>query len=522
MTGPMPLSPHDQTLLDHVRPRDWTPPTPPDRYDLLVLGGGTGGLVSAAIGAALGARTALVERARLGGDCLNHGCVPSKALLRAARAWADARNAAGHFHGPTVTGGGDFPAVMERMRRLRAGIAHVDSAERFRSLGVDVFFGGGRFVAPDALEVEGTRLSFRRCILATGARPAVPPIPGLRDARPLTNETVFDLRELPPTLIVLGAGPIGCELALAFSRFGSAVTLIDRSPRPLPREEPAASEYALGALQDAGVDFRGGQPAARVEAQGPVEPVAPAGPGAKGDRSASGVRVFVGHDGGSESAFEAERLLVALGRTPNLDPSLEAAGVQTRSGGVVVDEQLRTTNPRIFAVGDVTGRHQFTHVADAHARLATRNALFPGRAKVGDLVVPWATYLDPEIARVGASAAELEEGGVPFETVRIDFDHVDRAILESASGFVMVHLKKGDDTILGATVVAPNAGDLISQLTQAMTLGTGLQRLGDVIFPYPTLAESMRKAADARRRARLTPRTEKILRGFFALWRRFA
>lgn len=503
MTTFTPVGPHDQALLDHVRPKDWPTPEPADRYDLVVLGGGTGGLVSAAIGAALGARVALVERALLGGDCLNHGCVPSKALLRAARGWGAAREAEERFHGPPVGEGGDFAAVMERMRRLRAGISEVDGAARFRSLGVDIFLGAGSFVAKDALEVEGVRLNFRRCILATGGRAALPPIPGLQEADPLTNESVFSLTSLPRRLVVLGAGPIGSELSLAFSRFGSRVTLLDRSSVPLSREEPDASAAALSSLEAAGVEFVGGARASAVERQ-----------------SDGSIQVTTESEAGDLRTFEGDRLLVALGRTPNLDPSLEVAGVETNRAGVVVDDRLRTTNARVYAVGDVAGRHQFTHVADAHARIAARNALFFGRQKVSDLVIPAATYLDPEIARVGATAAELEEEGTAFETVRIDLDHVDRAILESQRGFVMVHLSEGGDDILGATIVADAAGDLISQLSQAMTLGVGLTALGDVIFPYPTVAEALRKAADARRRERLTDRTRSLFTLFLTLWRR--
>jgi len=499
-----PVGPHDRTLLDRVRPPDWTNPEPLDRYDLVVLGGGTGGLVSAAIGAALGAKVALVERALLGGDCLNHGCVPSKALLRAARAWAAAHDAEARFHGPPVGSGGDFAAVMERMRRLRAEISEVDGAERFRSLGVDVFLGSGSFVAPDALEVDGARLDFRRCILATGGRAALPPIPGLEDAEPLTNESVFSLTTLPDRLLVLGAGPIGSELSLAFARFGSRVTLIDQSERPLPREEPDAGAIALASLEAAGVEFVAGARIVRVE------------------RADDGtVRVTTEGESGGERTHEGDRVLVALGRAPNLDPSLERAGVETNRRGVVVDDRLRTTNRRIFAVGDVAGRHQFTHVADAQARIAVRNALFLGRQKVSDLVIPAATYLEPEIARVGATAAELEAGGTAFDTVRIDFGDVDRAILEGEEGFVMIHLEEGGDTILGATVVADAAGDLVSQLAQTMTFDIGLTRLGDVVFPYPTVAESLRKAADARRRNRLTDRTKKLFELFFGVWRRF-
>ena len=362
-----PVGAHDRRLLDNVRPDDWPTPEPSERYDLLVIGGGTGGLVSTAIGAALGGRVALVERALMGGDCLNYGCVPSKGLLRAARSWAAARGSATRFHGPGVSGPGDFAGVMERMRSIRADISDVDGAERFRSMGADIYFGEARFTGPASLTVAGTDLRFRRAIIATGARAAAPPIEGLRDVDYLTNETVFQLTELPSDLVVLGAGPIGAELSYAFATFGSRVTLLDMAERPLPREEPEASELALKALEEAGVRFIGGATVRAVRT------------------GTEGTKVVGYESGGRAEEVSGERLLVALGRAPNLDLDLERAGVAYDRRGVKTNDRLRTTNPKIFAVGDVTGRHQFTHVADAHARIAVRNALFLGRGNVSAL-----------------------------------------------------------------------------------------------------------------------------------------
>ncbi len=495
-------SPHDQRLLKTVRPAVWDTPTPVDRYDLVVVGAGSGGLVSAAIGVALGARVALIEKGLLGGDCLNYGCVPSKGILRASRSWADAQASHEDFHGPEVSGEGDFGAVMERMRKIRADISAVDGAERFRSLGVDIFFGQARFTGSDRVEVEGLELRFRRAILATGARPSLPPIDGLDQVDLLTNETLFNLTERPDELIVLGAGAIGTEISHAFARFGSRVTLIDLAELPIPREEPEASQVALRALEAAGVDFRGGVKVVSV-------------------RESEGRKVVVLDRDGAREEVSGDVLLVALGRTPNTELGLEAAEVQFGRSGVTTDDRLRTTNRRIYAVGDVTGRHQFTHVADAHARLAVRNAFFFGRSKVTDLVIPMSTYIHPEVARVGPTRAELEAQGEEVDTVRVDLDDVDRAILDGETeGFVMVHLKAGSDTILGGTVVASNAGDIISQLTQAMTLGIGLGKLGDLIFPYPTVAEALRKTADVWRRRKLTARTKTLFGWFFRIWRR--
>lgn len=494
--------PADRALLANVRPADWTNPDPVDRYDLVVVGGGTGGLVSAAIAAALGASVALVERHRLGGDCLNFGCVPSKGILRAARSWAEARAAAERFGGPAVAGEGGFSAAMERMRRIRAAISEVDSAARFDGLGVDVFLGEGRFDSGSSLRVDGAQLRFRRAVVATGARPTVPPTPGLGDVPYLTNETVFDLDATPGRLLVLGAGPIGCELAQAFARFGSRVTLVDQEERILPREEPDAADVVQRALEKDGVRFVGGAKVTGV---------------ARGD---GGISATCETDGGAFE-IEADALLLAVGRTPNVDLGLEAAGVAYDDRqGIRTDDRLRTTNRRIHAVGDVASPFPFTHAADAQARLAVRNALFYGRAKASRLVIPWATYTSPELARVGLSAEEARERGIGIQTVTIPLEEVDRARLDGdTEGFLRVHVRSGGDEILGATIVAPHAGELISQVAQAMTAGTGLDALSDVVFPYPTVAEALRKAADAHRRRKLTHRARRAFRLFFRVWR---
>jgi len=491
----------DRRLLSTVHPQDWKNPKPLERYDLVVVGAGTGGLVSAAIGAALGGRVALVERALMGGDCLNYGCVPSKAVLRAARSWAEARASAERFGGPSMAGAGDFSAAMERMRRLRADLSAVDGAQRFSDLGVQVFFGEARFDALDSVMVGSERLRFRRAILATGARAAVPPIPGLGETPFHTNETIFSLTELPERLLILGAGPIGCELAQAFARFGSRVTILDMADRPLPREEPEASAVLLTALARDGVTFLGGAKILEV-ARGP------------------GGKTVAFEKDGARTMVEGEALLVALGRAPNVELGLEAAGVAYNRRGVEVDDRLRTTNRRIYAVGDVASPYQFTHVADAQARMAVRNALFFGRAKASSLLIPAATYTSPEVARVGPTASELQSAGVPVETLTVPFHDVDRARLDGdVEGFVSIFVREGKDQILGATIVAPHAGDLIAQVTQAMKLGIGLGALGDVIFPYPSTAEALRKAADQHRRKRLTPRTRRFFEFFFKVSR---
>jgi pyruvate/2-oxoglutarate dehydrogenase complex dihydrolipoamide dehydrogenase (E3) component len=493
-----PLDEHNRRLREHVHPPGWANPEPRERYHLVVVGAGTGGLVTAAIGAALGAKVALVERHLMGGDCLNVGCVPSKAVLRAARAWAETREAAARFGAPVATGEGDFGRAMERMRRIRAGIAPHDSAERFRELGVDVFLGEGRFASGKTLRVGGETLRFRRAVIASGARAAVPPVPGLEGAGYLTNETIFSLTALPRRLAVIGGGPIGCEMAQAFARFGSEVTLLDMAERILTKDDAAAARVVARALERDGVRLLMGAQLRRVERQGDVR------------------LVQVEHAGGAET-IACDALLVAAGRAPNVEGlGLHRAGVRCGERGVEVDDRMRTSNPRIYAVGDVASRFQFTHAADAQARLVVRNALFFGRAKASDLVVPWVTYTSPELAQVGLTAEAADAAGVEVDTITVTMEDLDRARLDGATeGFLRVHLQKGSDTIVGATLVGERAGELISQLTQAMVAGVGLGKLGETIFPYPTHAEVLRRAADAWRRTKLTPNAQRAFDLFF-------
>ena len=495
-----PLDDHNRRHLANVHPPAHVNPKPRDRYHLVVIGAGPGGLVAAAAGAALGARVALVEKHLMGGDCLNVGCVPSKAIIRAARAWHEARHGAARFGGPAAAGAGDFGAVMERMRRLRADMSRVDSVARFAGLGVDVFIGAGRFAARDAVEVGGARLTFRRAVIATGARPALPPIPGLAEAGPLTNETIFWLTELPRRLLVLGAGPIGCEMAQTFARFGSRVTLANRGGQILPREDGDAARLVEEAMVKDGVDLRLGSRFLEVRSEGDD-------------------KVVVLERGGRRETVAADAILVAAGRRPNVeDLGCAAGGVALGDRGVVVDDRLRTTNPRVYAVGDVCSPHQFTHAADAHARMVVQNALFFGRARVSRLVMPWCTYTSPEIAHVGMHAADAARAGHAVDTLTVPLEDLDRAILDGANeGFVRVHLRKGTDRILGATLVAEHAGDMIGELALAITAGTGLGAIAGTIHPYPTQGEIIRKAADAWRRTKLTPAVKRIFAAYFRL-----
>lgn len=496
-----PLDVHNERLLQNVHPPAWVNPEPTGRYNLVVVGAGTAGLVAAAGAAGLGAKVALVERHLMGGDCLNVGCVPSKALIRSARAMADIREA-GAF-GIDVPEGVevDFPRVMERLRRLRADISPNDSARRFRDLGVDVFLGEGRFAGPDRVEVAGRTLLFARALVATGGRAAVPSIPGLEEAGYLTNETLFTLTERPRRLAVLGAGPIGCEMAQAFARLGSRVVLLARHGI-LPREDPEAASLVARALDRDGVETRCAAQVKEVRH----------GPGEE--------KELVVECGGETTRVTADAILVATGRAPNVEGlGLEAAGIAYDRAGVEVDDRLRTSNRRVFAAGDVSSRYKFTHIADALARIVIRNALFFGRARASALTVPWCTYTTPEVAHVGLDEAEARTRGLAFETLRLELGDVDRARLDGDEGLLKLVVRKGTDRILGATLVARNAGDMISELTLAIGSGAGLRTLAETIHPYPTQAEILKRAGDAWSRTRLTPRVKRLFETLLA-WRR--
>jgi pyruvate/2-oxoglutarate dehydrogenase complex dihydrolipoamide dehydrogenase (E3) component len=484
---------NDQRLIDQVRPERWRNPEPAPLYDLVVIGGGTAGLVSAAGAAGLGARVAIVERDRLGGDCLNTGCVPSKALLRAARAVHEARTAAAA--GVTLSARVDFGAVMESVRARRADLAHHDSAERLAALGAHVFFGDASFVSPSTVTVNGRALKFRRAVIATGGRPAVPPIAGLHDLRCLTSESVFELREQPGSLLVLGGGPIGCELAQAFALLGTEVTIVEAQTRLLPQEDPDAAAIIASQLAKDGV---------RVLTSASIQ---------RFTHTSTSITAHVEGRG-----VQGDAVLIATGRSPNIKGlNLEAAGVAATDRGVTVDDRLRTSNRRVFAAGDVCSPYQFTHAADAMARIVIQNALFFGRRRASTLVIPWAIYTFPEVAHVGPPPAQLSATGT--EQVTIPLADVDRAVIDAATpGFLKVHHNRG--RIVAATLVAPHAGELIGQVASLMRRGGSLADFSSEIYPYPTLADALRKAGDAYRRTRLTPGVKAALRRYFGLLRR--
>ncbi len=499
----LPRDKYNETLLQNVRPLDWMNPEPAPRYNIVVIGAGTAGLITASGAAGLGAKVAIVERGFMGGDCLNVGCVPSKALIRAARAWADVRDAG--EYGVEVPPGArvDFGAVMERMRRLRASISPNDSAARFRSLGVDVLFGQARFTGADTITVGDKTLRFKKAVIATGARAAAPPIPGLAEVKYLTNETIFSLTELPRRMAVIGAGPIGCELAQAFARFGTKVYLIEAMHGVMPNEEPEASELVRQSMVRDGV---------QLMCCGKDLKISP------GD---GGTRLSVDSHGEHYDII-VDEVLVGVGRTPNIDDlDLETVGVEyDKKVGVKVNDRLQTSNPRIFAAGDICSKFKFTHAADAMARIVIQNACFLGRAKASALTMPWTTFTDPEVAHVGLYEREAKEQGVPFQSFTQEFHHVDRAILDGdADGLCKVTVRAGTDQILGATIVARHAGEMISELTLAMVGKLGLGTIAKTIHPYPTQAEVIKRVGDAYNRTRLTPRVKKWFERWFA-WTR--
>lgn len=497
-----PFDASNQQLAANVRPADWRNPTPVGRYNMVVIGAGTAGLVAAAGAAGLGAKVALIERNLMGGDCLNVGCVPSKAIIAAARAAAAARGGA-DMGVTTDSVHVDFAKVMHRMRSLRAGISHHDSAKRFTDLGVDVFIGDGEFAGDGAIQVGSQTLRYKTAVIATGARAARLPIEGLDEIDALTNETLFSMTHLPPRLTVIGGGPIGTEMAQSFARFGSKVTQIERSDHILSREDSDAARTVQRRIEADGVDVITNAEVKRFERRGQEK-----------------VTIYVRD--GVEREVIADEVLVGIGRQPNVEGlGLEKVKVRYDDReGVTVNDRMQTTGKNIYAAGDVASRYKFTHAADFLARLVIGNALFLGRSKASSLVIPWATYTSPELAHVGLLPQQAAERGIAIDTYTQSFDSVDRSILEGQTdGFVRIHVRRGTDKIVGATIVAENAGDLISEICLAMTHAIGLKKIASTIHPYPTQAEAIRKIGDQYNRTRLTPRVKRVMERWLG-WRR--
>jgi len=497
-----PVDEYNRELIANVHPLDWVNPQPAALYDLVVIGAGTAGLVVAAGAAGLGLelKVALIEKNLMGGDCLNVGCVPSKCVIRSSRVVADIRDAASFGINPPSNIDIDFATVMERMRRIRAGISHHDSAERFRDLGVDVFLGSASFVDGNAIAVNNNKLNFKKAVIATGARASNPQIAGLAETGYLTNETVFSLTERPKRLAVIGGGAIGCELAQAFHRLGCEVTLLHKNPHLLDREDADAAEIMQQKFMREGLNLVLGCAIAQVE-------------------KISTGKVIYFQQNGITNQIEVDEILVGVGRSPNVEGlNLESVGVDyDKHKGVFINDYLQTTNPRIFAAGDICMNWKFTHAADAAARIVIKNTLFSpfglGKSKLSDLVMPWVTYTDPEIAHVGLYAEEAKSQGLETDEIKIPFSSVDRAIYDGETeGFVKILHQRGSDRILGATIVASHAGEMISEITLAIATKQGLNALSSVIHSYPTQAEAIKKAADAYRKTLLTPRTQSFLK----------
>jgi pyruvate/2-oxoglutarate dehydrogenase complex dihydrolipoamide dehydrogenase (E3) component len=470
-------------------------------YNVVVIGAGTAGLVTAAATAGLGGRVALIERNLMGGDCLNFGCVPSKALISSARLIQQIREAEKwglDNQAPQFA----FEKVFARMRARRAKIAPNDSQERFESLGVDVFRGEARFVSPHEIEVNGQTLRAKNFVIATGNRAAIPKIDGIDTVRYFTNETIFDeLKGKPESMLVLGGGPIGCELAQAFRRFGVEVTIVQRGNQLLQREDRDVAEFLERGLINEGVRIVKNAEARSVA-------ISDAGKVALEFLDRQSRRL-------AERTLFADALLIAIGRTPNFQRlDLKSVGVDVNESGVRVNDYLQTSQRHIYAAGDVIGPFLFTHMADAQARVIVRNILVPFqflRQKMDYSVVPWCTYTDPEVAHVGLGEKEAKQKNVEHDLFVVPLEDLDRAVVESEdAGFVKVLTARGSDKILGATMVGPHAGDLLHEFVLAMKAGIGLGTVASTIHAYPTFAELARKAGDKYNKTRLTPRAKKI------------
>ncbi len=470
---------YDVAWRELTFPAGYLNPAPKARYHIVVLGAGSAGLITAIGAAGLGARVALVEREAMGGDCLNVGCVPSKALLEFTRR-----------SGGTV----EFDDAFEWMRKVRAEVSRQDSVDRYTQSGIDVFLGSAHLLNDTTVQVGDRRLNARRIVLATGARAAVPPIPGLAECQPLTNETLFDLKEPPASLAILGAGAIGCEMAQAFVRLGVEIQLFEMTGRVLPLEEEEASAVVARALERDGVTLHLNAPVSSVSSHN------------------SKITVHC-----PDVQASVDKILVAAGRRANVeDLRLDVVGVDTEAGLIKVDSRLRTSNPRLYAAGDVCSRMQFTHNADAQARIVVQNALFAPTASTDDLIIPHCTYTDPEVANVGRKKAKLRHEAVAFDIYRVEFGDLDRGRTQGdAEGFVEALTAKGGDEILGATIVGYDAGEQIAGLCIAMSHNIGLGGLGKTVLPYPTRAEYLRRLADSYNRTRLTPRAKRIMSQWF-------
>lgn len=469
-------------------------------YNVVVIGGGTAGLVTSAGTSGIGGRAALIEANKMGGDCLNFGCVPSKSLISSAKLIQHVREAE-RLGLDEMTPAFSFESVFARMRERRATIEPHDSKERFEGLGVDVFQARARFVSPTEVELDdGTRLRARNFVIATGTKALVLPIPGLDQVPYYTNETIFDdMPSAPDSMVILGGGPIGCELAQVMQRLGVRVQLVELMPRLLPRDDEDAARLIATRFEDEGIEVLTGTKATRFEQ--------------KGDRT----QVTVETDAG-ERTLETDAVLVATGRKANTEGlGLEEAGVEFDRRGVTVDDTMTTSQPHIFACGDIAGPFQFTHTADYQARIVIRNILIPWfKTKADYTWVPWVTYTDPEVAHAGLSEDEAKKKGIRYEAYRFDSEELDRAITDSETdGFIKVLTAPGKDRILGVTVVGPRAGEVMHEVMVAAKHGIGLSKISGTIHAYPTYSAAVQRVADQFQKTRLTPRVASIFKWLY-------
>ncbi len=497
-----PLDSYNQTLREHGHPQHWKNPKPQGTYNIVVMGAGTAGLITAIGAVGLGAKVALIEEQLMGGDCLNVGCVPSKALIASARRAEDVAQA-GCLGIRVSSSSVDFPAVMTRLRALRSQLSVIDSAQRYQTLGVDVFLGHGQFTGPREVEVGGQRLRFKKAVLATGTRPKVPTISGLEEEDILTNETIFNLTQLPARLAVIGAGPIGCELGQAFLRLGSKVTLLHRHDRLLEHEDHESAQLLEQRFREEGMTMEFNAEIIKAEKKG-----------------AEKIVTFKSQN--QEKNLTVDAILAGVGRQPTVTGlGLEKAGVDyDLRRGIVVNDFLQTSNRAIFAAGDCCLPHKLTHAAEASAKLVIQNSLFGGKKRFSRLTIPRAVYTAPELAQVGLTLQEATQQGKGIETFKRDLKEVDRARLDGqAQGFIKIHVKKGTDRMVGATIVASHAGDMISEVSVAMAANLGLGRLYEVIHPYPTQADALKQVAGLYKRTQLTPLIKKLFQ-YWLHWKR--
>lgn len=483
--GPFPAVSDDEAgLLRRVRPQDWRNPRPKDLYDLAVIGAGPAGIAAAEHAARRGFSVALIERARLGGNSLNAGSVPSKAIIRSAHTY-DAMGEADAFGAPVVDEPAlDFSAVMARMRRIRTRLSVHHSVHDLAALGIDIFFADARFAGTNVLLAGESRLSFRKALIATGARPRIPGIPNLEQVGYRTSSTIFEMTALPKRLAVVGGGPLGCELAQAFCRLGAHVTIVQNNPKFLPREERDAAEILSWSMARDGMDIRLNTAATGVRREGDT-------------------KILETRNNEVRGEIEADEILVSTGRIPNIEAlDLAAAGIASDPRrGITVDDFLCSSNRDVYAAGDACLPLKFTNAAQSSARMAVGNALLGAGRQHDNSVIPWCTFCDPEIAHIGLQVWDARRQTIPIKSYTVMLSDVDRAVTDGQeTGFVKIHVAEGSDRILGATIVASRASELINEMAVVMSAGIGMKTLAEVVHTYPAQSGAITLAAQAYRR----------------------